>query len=318
MKIGVIGCGYWGKNLIRNFHKIGSLFAISDTDKNIAYKFSKEFKIPSMTFEELITSECDGVAIAAPAFMHAEMTLKALQNKKNVYVEKPLSLSLKDADEVIKVAEDNGCVLMVGHLLQYHPVFVELLKIVESKEFGSIKYIYSNRLSMGKVRKEEDVLWSFAPHDISMILSIAQSKVNQVSCYKSNILQSNIADISNIHMEFENGISGHISVSWLNPFKEHKLVVIGDKKMIVFEDTEIWEKKLSISEYNFDNSSLNVEKKDSQYINIPQAEPLMEECKHFIKLINKEVQNITDGIEGRKVLEILTKANEYNNNLGKL
>ena len=193
MKIGVIGCGYWGKNLIRNFHKIESLFAVSDTDKKIADKFSKEFKIPSMTFEELITSECDGVAIAAPAFLHAELAIKALQNKKNVYVEKPLSLSLKDADEVIKVAEDNDCVLMIGHLLQYHPVFVELLKIVKSNEFGSVKHIYSNRLSMGKVRKEEDVLWSFAPHDISMILSIAQSKVNQVSCYKSNILQSNIS-----------------------------------------------------------------------------------------------------------------------------
>ena len=117
-------------------------------------------------------------------------------------------------------------------------------------------------------------------------------------------------------MGFENGISGHISVSWLNPFKEHKLVVIGKKKIIIFEDTQIWEKKLSIIEYNFDNSNINVEKKDFQYINVPKAEPLMEECKHFIKLINKEVKNITDGIEGRSVLEILTKANEYNNKIG--
>jgi UDP-2-acetamido-3-amino-2,3-dideoxy-glucuronate N-acetyltransferase len=116
-------------------------------------------------------------------------------------------------------------------------------------------------------------------------------------------------------MEFENGISGHISVSWLNPFKEHKLVVISDKKMIVFEDSQIWEKKLSIVEYNFNNSIINVEKKDSQYIDVPESEPLMEECKYFIKLINKEVKNITDGIEGRRVLEILTKANKHNTRL---
>ncbi len=179
MSIAVIGCGYWGKNLIRNFYELGVLSAVSDSDKLLAKEFSEKYKVPSLTFEEVLNSSVRGVVIAAPAKYHAKLTIDALEANKHVYVEKPLAMNKKEADEMIKKSNKKGMHLMVGHLLQYHPVFKKLKEMNEEKDFGDIQYIYSNRFSFGKIRSEENVIWSFAPHDISMILSLINSPIKK-------------------------------------------------------------------------------------------------------------------------------------------
>ena len=192
---------------------------------------------------------------------------------------------------------------MVGHLLQYHPVFARLRVLVKQGALGHLKYIYSNRLSLGKIRAEEDVVWSFAPHDISMILSLAGQDVKTVRCEASDILQSGISDTANLHLCFENGLRGHVSCSWLHPYKEQKLVVIGDKGMAVFDDTLDWNEKLAIYDHKIDMevSPPSPLKAEVRYEKVPKGEPLRSECKYFLDLMSGLVSPLTDGAEGRRV-----------------
>ena len=230
---------------------------------------------------------------------------------KHVYVEKPLAMNQEEAEKMIQTSENNQVSLMVGHLLQYHPVFIALRSMVESEKLGSLKYIYSNRLSFGKVRSEEDVIWSFAPHDISMILSLAGILPSRVRTESTAILQSNIADTANIHMEFESGLKSHISVSWLHPYKEQKLIVIGERGMIVFDDTKPWKEKLTVFKHNVINSNdhVKLEKKDQlEYLAVQESEPLLNECQHFLDVLTGSVSPLTDGHEGLDVLKVLTAA----------
>ena len=205
--------------------------------------------MPALNFEAILEGDCDGVVIAAPAPLHASLSQKAFLAGKHVYVEKPLAMTLDEADKMIEGAAQANRQLMVGHLLQYHPVFANLRDMVRHGELGALQYIYSNRLSLGKVRSEEDVVWSFAPHDISMILSLAGQEVKTVYCEASDILQNGIGDIANIHIAFENGLKGHVFCSWLYPYKEQKLVIIGDKATAVFDDTMDWSQKLAIYDH---------------------------------------------------------------------
>lgn len=312
MKIAVVGCGHWGQNLVRNFFDLGVLFAISDENKDLAKKFSTNYSVPSLTFEEILDSNCDGVVIAAPAEMHAALAIRAFGAKKHVYVEKPLALTLLEADSIIAAGIKAKKQLMVGHLLQYHPAYIRLREIVNSKMLGDLKYIYSNRLSFGKIRTFEDVIWSFAPHDISMILGLTNQKVRSVTCSGSKILQSGIADIASIYLEFNEGLRGHVSCSWMNPFKEQKLVVIGDDASAVFDDTLDWNQKLSIYNNSIINDSgeINLIKSNPVYEKIPSIEPLRAECSYFIDLINGNVKSRTDGAEGKSVLKVLELASE--------
>ena len=182
-EVSVIGCGHWGKNLVRNFAELGSLASVSDPDTRMAEIYATEYEVPSLSFEEVLESDVNGVVIA-PAFLHAELAIAAFEAGKHVYVEKPLALNLDDADRVIHAAIQAGRHLMVGHLLQYHAVFTRLKGMVEEGGFGKLQYIYSNRMSAGKLRSEEDVIWSFAPHDVSMILSLAGEEVRSVRAEK--------------------------------------------------------------------------------------------------------------------------------------
>ena len=188
--------------------------------------------------------------------------------------------------------------------------FKEIKKYVTEKKLGSIRYIYSNRLSLGKIRSEEDVLWSFAPHDMSMILSLLNAEPISVNMQSKSIIQENIADIATVYMDFETGTKAHVSVSWLNPYKEQKLVIVGEKMSLVFDDTQSWNQKLASYKHkiNFDKNKSKTIKENLNYISIPEAEPLKEECKHFIDLINGDASPITDGEEGIRVLRVLTAA----------
>ncbi|CAB5084642.1 Putative oxidoreductase / UDP-2-acetamido-3-amino-2,3-dideoxy-D-glucuronic acid acetyltransferase (EC [Olavius algarvensis associated proteobacterium Delta 3] len=222
-KIAVIGSGYWGKNLVRNYHQIGALALICDKNETVLASFQEQYPgvETCLAISDVITREdIAGVAIATPAETHYDIAHEALLAGKNVYVEKPLVLHEYQGEALIALARAKDRILMVGHLLQYHPVFVRLKELAKTGELGRINYIYSNRLNLGKIRREENILWSFAPHDISMILSLAGEAPENVSATGGYFLHKQIADVTTTHMEFPSGLQAHIFVSWLHPFKE--------------------------------------------------------------------------------------------------
>lgn len=309
--IAVIGCGHWGKNLVRNFADLSALAAVCDPNDQLAKLYADKFNVSSLSFEEILaTATIEGIILAVPAPLHASMAIKAMTCGKHVFVEKPLAINKAEAEAMISSAKENDVRLMVGHLLQYHPVFITIRKLVKSGELGSLRYIYSNRLSLGKVRTEEDVIWSFAPHDISMILSLTGEEPETVRTESSSILQPNIADIAKMHMEFKSSLKADVSVSWLHPYKEQKLVVVGENSMLVFDDTKSWEEKLALYRHTVEiNEGLpSIEKAEVEYLEVMQSEPLRNECQHFLDVVGKDVVPLTDGAEGLSVLKVLSAA----------
>ncbi|MCP4457919.1 MAG: Gfo/Idh/MocA family oxidoreductase, partial [Cytophagales bacterium] len=239
-KIAVVGAGYWGKNLVRNFYELGALHTICDADKDLVNKYGPQFSGVKFTdsFDNLLSDQSiEALVIATPAQYHYQMAKEALLHKKHVFVEKPLALQLEQGEELIGLANEQGLILMVGHILHYHPAIEKLKELIDGGELGKIQYVYSNRLNMGKIRSEENILWSFAPHDISVILLLLQNELPEtVFSTGGNYLQNHISDVTMTTMDFRSGVKAHIFVSWLHPFKEQKLVVVGDKKMAVFDD----------------------------------------------------------------------------------
>jgi len=309
--IAVVGCGHWGKNLIRNFYELGVLASICDPNTKIVEQYSEQYGIQNNSFFEIINNpNIKGVVLAVPAKHHASMAIDAIKQGKNVFVEKPLAMNEAEATLMIETAKENKVQLMVGHLLQYHPVFKKVKDIVKRGEIGEINYIYSNRLSFGKVRTEEDVIWSFAPHDISMILSLANQEPEFITAHSTAVLQDNIADTATIHITFKSGLKSHVSVSWLHPYKEQKLVVIGKTAMIVFDDTKPWNEKLAIQKYQAElNQGLTSLKKENlEFIEVIEDEPLKNECQHFINVVENNIKPITNEYEGLRVLKVLTAA----------
>lgn len=307
-RIAVIGCGYWGKNLVRNFAQIGHLVAVVDGDAATAQKFADEFSVKAMSFDEVLASdEIDGVVLATPAHVHASMTKQALEAGKHVYVEKPLALDVEDAREVVELAAAKDLKLMVGHLLQYHPAFLKVKELIANGELGTVEYIYSNRLNFGKIRQEENVFWSFAPHDISMILGIAGELPDSVRTEASYYLTKDVADTTVTHLRFPHGLRAHVFVSWLHPFKEQKLVVIGTEGMLTFTDNEPWAEKLKLYKHKvvWEDGVPEPAKADALSIPLDEAEPLKLECQHFVDCIKNDERPITDGAEGLRVLRVL-------------
>jgi UDP-2-acetamido-3-amino-2,3-dideoxy-glucuronate N-acetyltransferase len=311
--VAVIGSGYWGKNLIRNYHELGALKLICDKNECALENFKNQYPglETSLALSPVLKQdEIKGVVIATPAETHYTLAREALLAGKHIYVEKPLVLDEKEAEDLISIARDKNLVLMVGHLLQYHPAFIKLKELVATGELGRINYIYSNRLNLGKIRREENILWSFAPHDISMIISLAGEEPDEVFAVGGNYLHKKIADVTTTHLAFPSGLRAHIFVSWLHPFKEQKLVVVGDKKMAVFDDTQPWDEKLLLypHQINWENHAPVPVKGKEERQNIPESEPLNQECKHFLHCMSNGERPVTDGKEGLRVLKILNAA----------
>lgn len=312
-KIAVVGAGYWGKNLIRIYNNLGVLHSVCDTNTEALNATKNEYpniRVFHKIDEVLATDDVKAVVIALPAEQHYECARKALLAGKDVFVEKPLALELDDARELIRLASEANRILMVGHLLRYHPAFCKLKELVDNGDLGRIEYIYSNRLSLGKIRREENALWSFAPHDISMMLALCNEAPENVSAVGHSYLHKHLADVTTTHLSFPSGVNGHILVSWLHPFKEQKLIVIGDKKMALFEDTQPWGKKLTIYSHTI-KWEMNMPvptKGDPEFVPTEEKEPLHEECLHFLRCIDLRETPITDGNEGYKVLEVLDHA----------
>ena len=311
--IAVIGSGYWGKNLVRNYHQLGALRVICDKNKTVLETFKQQYPDVETCseFEGCISrDDIEGLVIATPAETHYSIAKQALEAGKHVYVEKPLVLDIQEGEALIEIAAENQKTLMVGHLLQYHPVFIRLKELASSGKLGRINYIYSNRLNLGKIRREENILWSFAPHDISMILALACEEPKSVSATGGYYLHPQIADVTTTHMEFSSGLMAHIFVSWLHPFKEQKLVVVGDRKMAVFDDTKPWADKLLLypHEIKWQNNRPVPEKGEPERMEILEAEPLKMECEHFLNSFKNGNRPQTDGREGVQVLKVLKAA----------
>lgn len=312
VNVACVGAGYWGKNLIRNFNNLGVLHTICDGVPEVLMKFAEQYpdvKVNQSFDEVLLDSDVGAVSIATPAETHHDLIVRALNAGKHVYVEKPLCLDEAHAKECIELADSKGLTLMVGHLLWYHPMVLEIKRAISNGELGDLRYVYSNRLNMGLLRSEENVLWSFAPHDISMILGLIGESPISVQAHSANHLNAEIADQAVGLLKFPNSVSAHVFVSWLNPFKEQKLVVVGEKAMLVFDDTLPWEQKLAKYEHavEWQGERPVAVKADAQYIGLPQAEPLRDECQHFLDCVVDKKQPRTNGEEGLRVLEVLNK-----------
>jgi UDP-2-acetamido-3-amino-2,3-dideoxy-glucuronate N-acetyltransferase len=320
--IAVIGTGYWGRNLVRNYSELGVLKLICDKNELILGQLRQQYPDAEICLalnDVLSRRDIKGVVIATPAETHFDIAREALLAGKHVYVEKPLVLQESDAASLISLAKERGLVLMVGHLLQYHPSFVKLKELVSSGELGRINYIYSHRLNLGKIRREENILWSFAPHDISMILELAGEEPENVMATGGNYLHSRIADVTTTHLEFASGLKAHIFVSWLHPFKDQKLVVVGERKMAVFDDTRPWSDKLLIypHEIKWKNNIPIPATAKPECVDVVEQEPLKLECRHFLHCIETGQSPLTDGQEGLRVLRVLNAGQQSLNESGR-
>jgi UDP-2-acetamido-3-amino-2,3-dideoxy-glucuronate N-acetyltransferase len=309
-KIALVGCGYWGKNLGRNFHELGVLAQVVDATENgqsTARSIAPEVAVTSNFKEVLNNPEIKGIALATPAETHCNLAVQAMKAGKDVFVEKPMALTLDDANEIMHVNEETNSILMVGHLLEYHPAILKLREMIASGELGIINYIYSNRLNFGKVRTKENALWSFAPHDVAVILRLMGQAPVEVSACGGSYLTSGIVDTTLSNLRFENESRAHIFVSWLHPFKEQRLVVVGDKKMAIFNDVAPFGEKLQLYPQNveFDGAMPLLKKEDAEFLEHSDTEPLSEECKHFLECIQSRKQPLTNAQSGIDVLKVL-------------
>jgi UDP-2-acetamido-3-amino-2,3-dideoxy-glucuronate N-acetyltransferase len=314
-QVAVVGSGYWGKNLVRNFYQLETLKWVCDQNETILRGFKNQYpdiEITTSYRQILEDPDVEGIVVATPAETHYSLAKEGLLAGKHLYVEKPLVLHEKEGLELIRLAEENERLLMVGHLLQYHPGFIKLKELVDGGELGRINYIYSNRLNLGKIRREENILWSFAPHDISMILALTGEMPEWVMATGGNYLHQKIADVTTTHLEFPTGIRGHIFVSWLHPIKEQKLVVVGSEKMAVFDDMS--QEKLFVYPHKIEFEEGNIpvaHKADREVVEFEPSQPLEEELKHFVRCIADRAAPKTDGNEGVRVLRILNKAGYF-------
>ncbi|KIX11402.1 Gfo/Idh/MocA family oxidoreductase [Dethiosulfatarculus sandiegensis] len=314
IKVAAIGAGYWGKNLIRNFEALGALKVICESNPDTLENFKKLY--PNVQGElnidkVLSDPEIDALSISTPAETHFDLVKKGLLAGKHVFVEKPLCLKTDEGKELTRIANECERVLMVGHLLHYHPVVIKLKELINNGVLGRLQYIYSNRLNLGKIRTEENILWSFAPHDISVVLALTGQSPDTVSTQGSYFLNKNVADVTVSNLTFPSGIAAHIFVSWLHPFKEQKLVVVGDRSMAVFDDTEPDDKLLLYPHQVMWKNGVPVpDKKEAQKVEWEKSEPLRDECAHFLECVASGTNPLTDGEEGLRVLSVLAACQE--------
>ena len=312
--IALVGFGYWGKNILRNLSELGVLHTACDSNHNLVSEKKKIFPDIKFTlsFDEVLKNkDIKAVAISTPAATHFNLVKQSLLAGKDVFVEKPLALAVQEGQELVRIAEKENRILMVGHILQYHPAVIKLKELISSGKIGRIQYIYSNRLNIGKLRTEENILWSFAPHDISVILMLLEEEPVKVLAFGQDSINKGVYDTTMTSLEFGNGVKGHIFVSWLHPYKEQKLIVVGSEAMAVFDDLN--QDKLRIYEHKIEWMDGKVPvayKADYNVVTVEDVEPLKQELRHFLDCVKERKTPKTDGVEGVKVLNVLEHAEE--------
>jgi len=310
-KVAVIGCGAWGKNLVRCFASLEALEAVVDNTPSTMRELASKYGCRALTEDEAIADPMvDAIIVATPPSKHLGIALKAIAAGKHVYVEKPLTLDVASATQMVDAARAAGLVLMTGHILQFHPAFRALKALVREGALGEVLRIQANRLNLGAVRREEDALWCLAPHDISMALALAGQAPDVVEAHGETLLRNGIADAVTVRLGFAGGARALINVSWLHPYKEHRLSVIGSAGMAVFDDTLPWDKKLQLYPHavSVDGDTPSVVRAEPVPVTIVQSEPLLDECAHFLECIRDGTEPVTGGTEALAVMDVLERA----------
>ena len=310
-KVCVVGGGAWGRNHIKTLDKLGVLGAVVEKDESLLRNFKKEYSyIDSFkSIEESFEKDFDGYIVATPAETHFELAIKIIKFKKDLLVEKPLTLSIEESEILVHLSRENNVSLMVGHVLLFHPAIIKIKDLIDLGKIGKLQYIYSNRLNLGKVRTEENVFWSLAPHDISIFQYFTDNSFPvKIKASGSAFIQKGIYDSTLTTLEYEQGVNGHIFVSWLHPFKEHRLVVVGSEAMISFEDSTEG-KPLTLYSKRIDLVNGIPEKIDGPKELIPYDDkmPLEAELEYFL---TNEKPIIANGENGLDVLKILVEASK--------
>lgn len=317
--LGVVGLGYWGPNLVRNFARLpgSNLKYCCDLDEGRRAKAAAQNPGVTMTarYEDLLEDdELQAVVVATSVPTHQELAARALDAGKHVFVEKPLALTVAQAEDLVAKAEAAGLTLMVGHLLMYHPAVTRIREIIDSGELGDLLYIYSQRLNLGKVRSEENALWSLAPHDMSILLYFMGDAPIEAVCRGGAFLRSEVEDVVFCTLTFADGRMGHLHVSWLDPHKTRKFTLVGTKKMLVFDDMQasdkiwIYDKGVEPAEAMSYGDDLTLKFGDIVIPNVPLSEPLAIECRHFIESIESGTAPLSDGRDGLRVVRVLEAA----------
>jgi predicted dehydrogenase len=314
VSVGVLGLGYWGPNLARNFDRVAEsdLRWICDASEEARERWAPQFpnaRVSGDLDELLADPDLDAVVIAAPVPLHAELALRVLGAGKHCFVEKPLAQSVADAERVVEAAKDAGKVLMVGHLLEYHPGVRKLKEVASSGDLGDIRYIYGNRLNLGKVRPDENALWSLGAHDVSVVLNLAEEEPSNLHAFGESYMNRPVEDVVFCYLRFPSGLMAHLHLSWLDPHKERRFTIVGSEKMATFDDMEL-EQKLVIYDKGLDQDYSSY----GEYIarsgdvwspRISNEEPLRIECRHFAECVREGKQPVSDGESGLRVVRVL-------------
>ncbi len=313
--IAVIGCGRWGQNLVRNFNDLGALYAIHDINPEVMQKTAAQFQVASLPQEAIFSNpNIQGIVIAVPSDCHYLITKQALMAGKHVFVEKPMTMVYQEAKRLVKLAETHKCLLMVGHLLLYHAAFRHLKEMVSAGQIGKVHAIYANRLIFGGLRPDEDCLWDYAPHDLSMILSLENSAIQRIEASSQDHIVHGHIDTVTINLKFASGVTAKIFNSWHYPYKEQKLIVVGEKGSLVFDDTMAWGNKLTLIPHRITHTNANALPTfaQEQAVPIPLApqEPLRDECNHFVQCIKTGEQPLTGVEEAITVMGVVQQIND--------
>ena len=318
VRVGVVGLGYWGPNLARNFDRLAGaeLAYCCDLDEANLAKARSLYPDAVVTddYSRLLADDSlDAIVVATSVPTHYALGEKALEAGKHTFIEKPIALTATDAADLLAIAESKGLKLMVGHLLEYHPAVRKLKEMVESGSLGKVFYIYANRLNLGKVRTDENALWSLGPHDISVLNFLIGEEPEEVSARGECYLQDGVEDVVFGYIKYPSGVIGHLHVSWLDPHKSRKITVVGSDKMVVFDDMEA-ERKITI----YDKGATTTRTKFETYgefvtlhfgdIHIPKIgneEPLKVEAQHFVDAIRNDTQPLSDGRDALNVVRVL-------------
>lgn len=322
MNIAAVGIGAWGKNLARTVFQMPEANLYTCCDPNEDFLRQAQINYPgtktTQDFQTVIDdANVEAVVIAAPAVFHHQLAKQALLAGKHVFVEKPLTLDVSDAEELVRLSAECNRVLMVGHLLLYHPAVTKIKELISSGELGRLYYAYAQRVNLGKVRKDENALWSFAPHDISVMLHLLEGVPESVAARGESYLQPGVEDVVFINMQFPDKRMAQIQVSWLDPRKQRVFTLVGDKKMLIFDDVEPVEKikvydkgAHQVSEYQSYGDAITLRFGDIYIPRVDMAEPLRLECQHFVDCITHKKQPFTDGKNGLAVVKVLKAAQE--------
>ncbi|MBE7183865.1 MAG: Gfo/Idh/MocA family oxidoreductase [Methylobacterium mesophilicum] len=307
-RIGVLGCGYWGANHVRTLRSLGALGAVADIHPERAQALADEHGCLALSPDEILAHPAlDALVIALPAQFHAEMATRAIGNNKDVLVEKPIALTVADAERAVKAAEAAGRVFMTGHILRFNPAFERLLALVEDGTLGTLRYVHAHRLGLGKFHAEFDALWDLGPHDLSMILALTGTEPVEVRGEGAAFVDG-LNDFAHLHMRFPGNVAGHLFVSRLSPYRERRLSVVGSDAMAVFDDLEPWERKVALYRHKIwdENGRWKFAQAESEFLPVEPGMPLTRELEHFIACVETRANPRTDGEEAIRVLRILT------------